>query len=118
MDPSTKEKTAKRGHLKAMEIIQSGQPVYRGSLIQYSRRCGSPRCKCARGHLHQGWALSVSVEGKTQVVYIPDEMRREVAAGLRRHEELGKLIERICKADTRKLRTRARRNKKRTAKQS
>lgn len=119
MAPSAKESTAeKRGHLKAAEIIQSGQPVYRGSLIRYSRRCGSPRCKCAQGRLHQGWALSVSVEGKTQVVYIPDELRREVAAGLRRHEELSKLIERISKADTKKLRTRARRTKKRTAKQS
>jgi hypothetical protein len=114
MAPSTRESTAtNRGHLKAVEIIQSGQPVYRGSLIRYSRRCGSPRCKCAQGQLHQGWALSMSVEGKTQVVYISDELRREVAAGLRRHEELRKLIERISKADTKKLRMRARRNKKR-----
>lgn len=111
---STKESTAaKRDHIKAVEIIQSGQPVYRGSLIQYSRRCGSPKCKCAHGQLHQGWALSMSVEGKTQAVYIPDELRREVEAGLRRHDDLIKLIERISKADTSKLRTCARRNKKR-----
>ena len=72
---SARESTrAKRGHLKAVEIIQSQQPVYRGSLIRYSRRCGSPKCKCAKGQLHQGWALSVSVEGKTQVVYIPEEL--------------------------------------------
>jgi len=114
MAPSARESTAtKRGHLKAAEILQSGRPVYRGSLIQYSRRCGSPRCRCAQGQLHQGWALSVSVEGKTQVVYIPDELRQEVAAGLRRHEDLSKLIGKISKADTQKLRTRARRNKKR-----
>jgi len=114
MAPSArKSPAAKRGHLKVVKIIQSGQPVYRGSLIRYSRRCGSQKCKCAQGQLHQGWALSVSMEGKTQVVYIPDELRREVAAGLRRHEELHKLIERISKADTKKLRTRARRNKKR-----
>lgn len=114
MAPSARESTAtKRDHLKAAEILQSGQPVYRGSLIQYSRRCGSPSCKCAQGQLHQGWALSVSVEGKTQVVYIPDELRQEVATGLRRHEDLSKLIGKINKADTQKLRTRARRNKKR-----
>lgn len=113
MSPTARESTStKRGHIKAVEIIQSGQPVYRGSLIRYSRRCGSPKCKCAKGQLHQGWALSVSVEGKTQVVYISDELRRKVAAGVRRHEELSKLIERISKADTKKLRMRARRNKK------
>jgi hypothetical protein len=110
----TKENTAAtRDHLKAVEIIQSGQPVYRGSLVRYSRRCGSPRCKCAQGQLHQGWALSMSVEGKTQVVYIPDELRREVEAGVRRHDDLITLIERISRADTSKLRTRARRNRKR-----
>lgn len=114
MAQSARKSTAtKRCPLKAVEIIQSGHPIYRGSLIRYSRRCGSPRCKCAQGQLHQGWALSVSVEGKTQVVYIPDELRREVAAGLRRHEQLAKLIERISQADTRKLRRRARRSKKR-----
>ena len=107
-----KSTTDKHGRLKAAEIFRSGQPVYRGSLIWYSRRCGSPRCKCAQGQLHQGWALSVSVGGKTQVVYIPNKLRQEVAAGLRRHKDLGKLLERISKADTGMLRKRARRYKR------
>ncbi len=105
--------TAKRGRLKAAEILRSGQSVYRGSLIRYSRRCGSPNCKCAKGQLHQGWALSVSVGGKTQAVYIPNELRREVTAGLRRHEDMIELLERISKADTGRLRKRARRYKNR-----
>jgi len=114
MTASARESTAmKRSRLNAVDIIQSGEPVYRGSLIRYARRCGSPTCKCAQGRLHQGWALSVSVAGKTQVVYIPNDLRRDVAAGLRRHKELRKLIERISKADTKKLRTRARRHKTR-----
>ncbi len=55
MAPSAKERTTtKRGRLKALDIIQSGQPVYRGSLIQYSRRCGSPKCKCAQGQRRLG----------------------------------------------------------------
>jgi hypothetical protein len=55
----------------------------------------------------------VSLRGKTRAVYIPDDLRREVAAGLRRHKELVGLLERIAKADTEALRQRARRYKKR-----
>jgi len=99
--------------LSAAEILRSGQPIYRGSLIHYSRRCGAAGCQCSRGELHTGWALSVSLRGKTQAVYIPDDLRGAVAAGLRRHKDLIELLERIAKADTEALRQRARRYRKR-----
>jgi hypothetical protein len=100
--------------LTAADILRSGQPVYRGSLIQYTRRCGAAGCQCSRGQLHRGWALSLSVRGKTQAVYIPDSLRREVAAALRRHRNLLALLERIARADTAALRQRARRYKRRS----
>ena len=99
--------------ISATAILRSDQPVYRGSLIQYSRRCGAAGCLCSRGQLHTGWALSVSIRGRTQAVYIPDTLRRAVAAGLRRHRDLLGLLERIARADTKGLRQRARRYKKR-----
>jgi hypothetical protein len=55
----------------------------------------------------------VSLRGKTHAVYIPDDLRGAVAAGLRRHKDLVGLLERIAKADTEALRRRARRYKKR-----
>lgn len=113
--PSNANSPTKRNppRLTAAEILQSGEPVYRGSLIQYTRRCGAPRCQCSRGQLHRGWALSLSIRGKTQAVYLPDSLRREVAAGLRRHRNLLALLERIASEDTGALRQRARRYKKR-----
>lgn len=98
-----------QGRARVVGILRSGKQIYRGSLLRYSRRCGGPRCKCASGELHTGWALSLSVGGKTEVVYIPDELRHEVAAGLRRHDELESLLERIAKADIVVLRKRSRR---------
>jgi hypothetical protein len=113
--PSNTNGPAKRTppRLTAAEILRSGQPVYRGSLIQYARRCGAAGCQCSRGQLHRGWALSLSIHGKTQAVYIPDSLRGEVAAGLRRHRNLLALLERIASVDTGALRQRARRYKKR-----
>jgi hypothetical protein len=99
--------------ISAADILRSGLPVYRGSLIKYSRRCGAAGCLCSRGQPHTGWALSVSIQGRTQAVYIPDTLRRAVAAGLRRHRNLLALLERIASADTGALRQRARRYKKR-----
>jgi hypothetical protein len=55
----------------------------------------------------------VSIRGRTQAVYIPDDLRAAVAAGLRRHKDLMGLVERIAKADTEALRQRARRYRKR-----
>ena len=111
MDSSLPKRMPPR--LSAAEILRSGLPVYRGSLIQYSRRCGAPGCQCSRGQLHTGWALSVSIGGKTRVVYLPDALRREVAAGQRRHNDMMSLLERIARADTQGLRQRARRYRKR-----
>jgi hypothetical protein len=56
----------------------------------------------------------VSIRGRTQAVYIPDDLRRAVAAGLRRHRDLMGLLESIARADTEGLRQRARRYTKRT----
>jgi hypothetical protein len=55
----------------------------------------------------------VSVEGRTKVVYIPDGLRGEVAAGLRKYKKLTKLLEQIAKTDTELLRKQSRRYKKR-----
>ena len=108
-----KKRNPDRRRVRATDILKSGEPIYRGSLIQYSRRCGAPSCKCARGQLHKGWALSLSMEGETKVVYIPDRLRREVAAGLKRYKDLTRLLELIAKTDTEALRKQARRYKKR-----
>jgi len=106
-------KDSEQNRRKAADILQTPDPIYRGSLIRYSRRCGSARCRCAKGQLHQGWALSFSRNGKTQVVYIPDELCSEVAAGLKHHKELSRLLDQIAQADSLRLRERARRYKKR-----
>jgi hypothetical protein len=97
----------------AADILRSGLPIYRGSLVQYSRRCGTAGCQCSRGELHTGWALSVSLGGRTHAVYLSEDLRKEVAAGLRRHKDLVGLLEKIAKADTEALRHRARRYRKR-----
>jgi len=57
-----------------------------GSLSLTHRRCGQPRCHCARDKQgHPVWSLTFMVEGKKQVEHIPnawvEEVQRLVAAG-------------------------------------
>jgi len=42
------------------EGVQSRACMVRASLYPYRRRCGSQGCRCQRGELHEGRALSVS----------------------------------------------------------
>ena len=60
--------------------------MVRESIVTTRRRCGTPSCRCARGELHEGVALSVSLRGKTTLVTLKDDAEvAEVAAALERY---------------------------------
>lgn len=39
-----------------------------GSLYERRRRCGRPRCRCARGRLHRGMVLAAGPKSQRRVV--------------------------------------------------
>ena len=55
-----------------------------GNLCPHNRKCGNPKCQCAKpgGTLHHGWALTRKVRRKTRCRSIPefalDDTRRQV----------------------------------------
>jgi hypothetical protein len=60
--------------------------MVRGSIVTTRRRCGTASCRCARGELHEGIALSLSLGGKTTLVTLKDDAEvAEVAAALDRY---------------------------------
>ena len=60
--------------------------MVRGSIVTTRRRCGTASCRCARGELHEGVALSVSLGGKTTLVTLKNDGEvAEVAAALERY---------------------------------
>jgi len=60
------EGLARLGHL--IESVQSRASMIRASLYEYRRRCGSRGCRCERGELHPGRALSVSDGRRSRTV--------------------------------------------------
>jgi hypothetical protein len=65
---------ARQAHVDA---LVSTEALVEGSFVTVGRSCGKPTCRCARGEKHYSKYLSRSVEGRTQLVYVPagDEVR-------------------------------------------
>ena len=73
--------------------------VIRGSVVSMARRCGKAGCRCNRGEKHVSLYLSVKIEGKRRMVYIPahleDEVRRRVEA-YREVQRLTQVVSEAC----------------------
>ncbi len=59
--------------------VQGRAPMVRASLYGYRRRCGTPGCRCERGDLHEGRALSVSDGQRSRTVSLAGLDLHEVA---------------------------------------
>ena len=73
--------------------------VIAGSVVSMARRCGKKGCRCVRGEKHVSLYLSIKIEGKRRLVYIPpeleEEVRRQVGA-YREAEQLTQVVSEAC----------------------
>lgn len=51
--------------------LKSLCPFLRGSIVKYRSTCGKSNCRCKRGYLHTSTYLSITIEGKTQMLCLP-----------------------------------------------
>jgi len=54
------------------------QPFLRGSLVEQSRSCGKPTCRCQRGQLHRSLYLAVRHNDRRVLLYIPRALEQTV----------------------------------------
>jgi hypothetical protein len=68
------------------------QPLLRGSLVERSRSCGKPTCRCQQGHLHRSLYLATRHNGRRVLLYIPraleQTVRQQVQNGKRLRQQL------------------------------
>lgn len=73
--------------------------MLQGSIVRIKARCGKKGCRCERGQHHGiSYYLSFRESGKTQMVYIPRAMVKEVLRRIslfKRYWELGIKLSRI-----------------------
>lgn len=80
-------------------------PPLAASLVRIARRCGNPRCHCASGEKHVGWYLTLKHRGKTRTVYVPNDLKDEVAQWVEEHRRLKTLLKEITQLNLALIRT-------------
>jgi len=80
-----------RRDAQLMKLAQLG-PFVAASLVAVKRRCGNPRCKCARGEPHQAHVLTRKVDGRTETVHVPKDRLEEVRQWVEQYKRLKGLI--------------------------
>jgi Family of unknown function (DUF6788) len=92
---STRALRARRGRLLAQVPDLGGYVA--GSLVEQSRRCGKPGCRCATGELHGPYVyLSVGqAAGRRGLIYVPaalaDLVAEKVAVSASVRQVLGEI---------------------------
>lgn len=73
------------------------RPFIVGGLVQMARRCGQPRCQCARSKAkrHVSLYLSLKHRGKRRMIYVPSQWEGYARACLETYHGMWDLIERI-----------------------
>lgn len=77
--------------------LQARGPVLAASLVRITKHCGRPGCHCQTGEKHVGHAVTFKVAGKTQTVYVPQGLVKEVGAWVQEHKRLRKLVQDISR---------------------
>jgi hypothetical protein len=69
--------------------------LLRGSLVTMSRTCGTAGCKCNRGQKHVSLYLSIRVDGKRKMSYVPSAWEETVRSWVRTSQEMDGLMDEI-----------------------
>jgi len=73
---------AERHARSRLAQLIADQPFLRGSLVERSRPCGKPTCRCQRGQLHRSLYLACRHQGRRALLYIPRALEQTVREGV------------------------------------
>jgi hypothetical protein len=73
------QRPASERHARSRLVqLISEQPFLRGSLVERSRPCGKPTCRCQRGQRHRSLYLATRHQGQRALLYIPRALEETV----------------------------------------
>ncbi|MGA2940298.1 MAG: DUF6788 family protein [Syntrophobacteraceae bacterium] len=92
--------------------IRKIKPFIQASLSIYQKRCGNPKCRCAReGPIHETAQLTWKEGGRTRSLHVPAELRQEVAEWVEEGKLLKSLIGQMSTAQRELLISKRKSNK-------
>lgn len=74
--------------------------LIRGSLVEMKRLCGKQGCHCRNGprHRHRSLYISVNVQGKRRMIYVPPSWDVRVREWVERSDQIRDALEEISRA--------------------
>ena len=86
--------------------------VIQGSIVTMARQCGKKGCRCAQGEKHVSLYLSVKIDEKRRMVYIPVHLEHEVRRRVEAWREVERLTRAVSEACVKRFLERKRKDKK------
>lgn len=107
----------RRRRLQKQLRALSAQPLMRGSVYVRRRRCGRPRCACARdpSARHASRFLTVFLDGRTRGFHLRAEDEAEVRCAVEAYDRLWRLVNDLTGCEVAELRRRVRERRRERA---
>jgi hypothetical protein len=91
-DRSHRPAPERQARSRLVQLIAE-QPFLRGSLVERSRPCGKPTCRCQQGHLHRSLYLACRHQGRRALLYIPRALEETVRQWVDRGRSLSRQLQ-------------------------
>ena len=99
MNPKNRFSATERAARSRLAQLLHNHEFICGSLVSMARCCGKKNCRCQQGEKHVSLYLSIKLDGKRRMIYIPSDMeeqtRRQVDAW-RESEKLTRAVSDAC----------------------
>ena len=96
-----------------LKKVAAAKPVLAATLVEVYRVCGSPGCRCRRGHKHRSHQVTYKLPGqKTRSVYVPVDLTEEVRSWIDEHRRLKQLLHEVSQLTLALIRTHAKDKKR------
>ena len=92
--PSRSQRPAEERHARSRAVQQiADNPLIRGSLVSMSRTCGKAGCRCQQGEKHTSLYLSVRLNNRRRMIYVPPAMESSVRGWVENAQEVDRLLD-------------------------
>lgn len=91
---SRSQRPAQERQARSRAVQQiADNPLLRGSLVPMARTCGKTGCHCQQGEKHTSLYLSVRLNNRRRMIYIPPAMENSVRGWVENAQEVDRLLD-------------------------
>ena len=91
---SRSQRPGEQRHARSRAVQHIAEnPLLRGSLVSMARTCGKAGCHCRQGEKHVSLYLSVRLNNRRRMIYVPPAMENTVRGWVENAQEVDHLLD-------------------------